>query len=89
MKWLKRHITNWIREDWDKGPLNDLGARNAVCDADSVLSFRVFSAIGGQVVEFKRCRQSHGIYDITTYVITSEQDLGEKIGKIVNMEMLK
>lgn len=98
MKWLKRRVIKWVREDWEKARedgsiANKVYASRDVeagmCDAEPVLNFRVFSAVGGQVVEFRRYDRKTDRTDTSTYIITKDQDFGEKISKIANMEMLK
>lgn len=98
MKWLKRKIIKWVREDWDTAR-EDYSIGNkiyasrdveaGICDAEPVLNFRVFSAVGGQVVEFRRYDRKTDRTDTSTYIITNDQDFGEKISKIANMEILK
>ena len=92
MNWLKRKLRNWIN-DYDNEvnmkltPSRDIEAQ--VCDAEPILNFRVFSAVGGQVVEFRRYDRKTDRNDTTTYIVTKDQDFGDKISKIANMEMLK
>jgi hypothetical protein len=92
MKWLKRKLRNWIN-DYDNEAVLKLTASRDVeaqmCDAEPILNFRVFSAVGGQVVEFRRYDRKTDRSDTTTYIIHKDQDFGEKISKIANMEMLK
>ena len=96
MKWLKRKIRDWVR-DANQDDDMTLGSKiiasrdvqAEMCDAEPILNFRVFSAVGGQVVEFRRYDRKTDRSDTTTYIITKDQDFGEKISKIANMEMLK
>jgi hypothetical protein len=95
MKWLKRKVIQWVREDWDEvNEKSSIAIRGrdveaGMCDAEPVLNFRVFSAVGGQVVEFRRYDRKTDRSDTTTYIIHKEDDFGEKISKIANLEMLK
>jgi hypothetical protein len=62
------------------------------CDVVSdepILNFKVFSAVGGKVVEFRRYDRKSDRNDSTTYIITNDQDFGERIAKIATMEQLK
>jgi hypothetical protein len=92
MKWLKRKLRNWIN-DYDNEdvlkltPSRDVEAQ--MCDAEPILNFRVFSAVGGQVVEFRRYDRKTDRSDTSTYIIHKEDDFGEKISKIANLELLK
>ena len=95
MKWLKNKVIKWVKEDWDS-PREDrsVGIRSRDFDAtpyeeDPILNFRVFSAVGGQVVEFRRYDRKTDRSESTTYIIHKDDDFGEKIAKVANLEMLK
>ena len=92
MKWLKRKLRNWIN-DYDGEVSMKLNASRDVeaqmCEAEPILNFRVFSAVGGQVVEFRRYDRKTDRSDTSTYIIHKEDDFGEKISKIANLELLK
>lgn len=92
MKWLKRKIWYWLNEiDDNKHEFKLIESRNvdAIADAEPILNFRVFSAVGGQVIEFRRYDPKTERSDTTTYVIHKDDDFGEKISKIANLELLK
>lgn len=93
MKWLKRKILNWLQEEDRRGAT--LGCEPVkVRESDSVqedpiLNFRVFNAVGGKVVEFNHYDRRTDRRNSTTYIITNDQDFGERISKIATMESLK
>lgn len=94
MKWLKKKLRKWVddaREYPDEVGIGLVRSRDveAISEADPILNFRVFSAVGGQVVEFRRYDRKTDRNDTTTYIIHKDQDFGEKIAKIANMESLK
>lgn len=100
MNWFKKIVINWVREDWDKVhaeenckvPMtNRLISRSeeAACGDEPVLNFKVYSAVGGKVVEFRRYDRRSDRNDTTTYIITNDQDFGERISKIATMENIK
>jgi len=96
MKWLKKVITNWVREDWDnvKEPMANLTSTGRVSLAppeinSNGMNFTVYRANGGHIIE-------HRIYDKRTdrttnglHIITDDKDLGEEIGKIITYEQLR
>lgn len=93
MKWLKRKLRDWVRDaneeialDRSSKPVREV---DAISEADPILNFRVFDAVGGSVVEFRRYDRKTDRCDTTTYIITKDQDFGEKISKIANLEILK
>ena len=95
MKWLKNKVIKWVKEDQHNArEETGMAIRSRDFDAapyeeDPILNFRVFSAVGGQVVEFRRYDRKNDRSDTSTYIITKDQDFGEKISKIANLEMLK
>jgi hypothetical protein len=96
MKWFKKMLWRWTyegRELEEKVPMSSsrLISRDecdAVCD-EPILNFKVFSAVGGKVVEFRRYDRKSDRNDSTTYIITNDQDFGERIAKIAMIENLK
>ena len=94
MKWFKKLVAGWAREgrnyEEDCATPNRLisTAENAIND-DPVLNFKVYSAVGGKVVEFRRYDRKSDRNDSTTYIITNDQDFGDRIAKIATMEKLK
>ena len=89
MKWLKRKLRNWINDYDNEVAIRSCDVEPQVCDAEPILNFRVFSAVGGQVVEFRRYDRKTDRNDTTTYIVTKDQDFGDKISKIANLELLK
>jgi hypothetical protein len=92
MKWLKRKLRNWINDYDNEVSMKLTSSRDVeaqMCDAEPILNFRVFSAVGGQVVEFRRYDRKTDRNDTTTYIIHKDDDFGEKISKIANLELLR
>ena len=93
MNWLKRKLRNWINsvdEDAKIGSALGLKVREADdINSDPVLNFKVFSAVGGKIVEFRQYDRQKDRHFSQTYIITNDQDFGERISKIATMEILK
>jgi len=97
MKWFKRLVAHWAyqgRELSEESTKVSRGlvttrAEEALCGDEPVLNFKVYSAVGGKVVEFRRYDRHKDRNDTTTYIITNDQDFGERISKIATMEKLK
>jgi hypothetical protein len=93
MKWVKRMIVNWARDDRDQpdicvSPKGRLNTRDGI-NSDPTLQFKVYSAIGGKIVEFSRYDRKSDRHDHQVYIINQDQDFGERIAKIATMENLK
>ena len=93
MNWLKRKVIKWVREDWDKEY-----EKNAVSgkladehrpDEDPVLTFRIYSATNGQIIEFRRWDKKADRNYSSTYIVEKDKDLGEYVNKCLSLEMLK
>ena len=94
MKWLKRLVANWAQQGSEENAKVSRGLvtsrdSEAVCGDDPVLNFKVYTAVGGKVVEFRRYDRKSDRNDSTTYIITNDQDFGDRIAKIATMEKLK
>jgi hypothetical protein len=100
MKWFKRMVCNWVREDWNQTSRDQVAEKYAVgaiskggsgrtVDADPTLQFKIYEAIGGKVVEFSRYDRRTDRHDHCIYVIGKGEDFGEKIAKIATLETLK
>ena len=58
-------------------------------DDRSVITFKVFGANGGMIVETNRYDKDRDTEAIGRYVISDDADLVESLGKIVSMEYLR
>ncbi len=99
MKWVKRMIVNWVKEDRGQIPQDDcypsskmsvsnISTRDGI-NSDPTLHFKVYSAVGGKIVEFSRYDRKSDRHDHQVYIINQDQDFGERIAKIATMENLK
>jgi hypothetical protein len=102
MKWFKSMIVKWVREDWDNArdqqedcyPNTKMSLGNAIStrsgiDSEPTLQFKVYSAVGGKVVEFNRYDPKTDRNDRQVYIIGKDEDFGEKIAKISMLEVLR
>ena len=98
MKWFKRMVIKWVREDWDserKQPdcypsaKNSIGVSTRDVSSDPTLQFKVYNAIGGKIVEFSRYDRKLDRHHHDIYIIGREEDFGNKIAKIAMLETLK
>ena len=104
MKWFKRMIVKWVREDWENAGqareedcyqspklsrgMNAVSTRSGI-DSEPTLQFKVYSAVGGKVVEFNRYDPKTDRNDRQVYIIGKDEDFGEKIAKISMLESLR
>jgi len=105
MKWFKRMIGRWAYEyrDTPENVPNDcypstkmsrgnaistISGRNHI-DSEPTLQFKVYSAVGGKIVEFTRYDRKSDRHDHQVYIIGKDEDFGEKIAKISTLEVLR
>lgn len=58
-------------------------------EGDDRISFELTSAVGGRILNVRRHDPRKDHYDSQTYVIPSGEDVGERVAKILNLELLK
>jgi hypothetical protein len=69
-------------------PISTISGRANV-DSEPTLQFKVYSAVGGKVVEFNRYDPKSDRTDRQIYIIGKDEDFGEKIAKISMLESLR
>jgi hypothetical protein len=94
MKWFKRMITRWVREDceniWgDPVPVKHRLGSNRSVDADGGFRINVYRASGGTVIETNLYDQVKDREHRGLFIVTDDKDLGEELGKIITMENLR
>jgi hypothetical protein len=94
MKWLKRKLRKWVREaeedySGERGmAVKSIDSTNSP-DTDPVLTFRIYSAVNGQILEFRRYDRKSDRNDNSTYLIPKDESVGEYVNKCLSMELLK
>ena len=53
------------------------------------ITFELSSAVGGRILNVRRYDQRTDRHDTQTYVIPSGEDVGSRVAKIINLEMIK
>lgn len=53
------------------------------------ISFELTSAVGGRILNVRRYDDRKDRHDATTYVIPSGEDVGSRVAKIINLELIK
>jgi hypothetical protein len=98
MNWLKKIVIKWVKEDWDESS-NKLGsglkirpAPNVTMDIDDYpesVRFDLSPAVGGRILTIRRYDRQRDRSENTVYVIPAGEDVGARVAKIVNLELLK
>jgi hypothetical protein len=92
MRWLRKKVKNWLYNDDDYGVGSKVvsvhESSNSV-DSEPVLNFRIYAANNGRILEFNKYDRLKDRTDRSLYIIDKEQDIGEYVGKVLSLELLK
>ena len=93
-------IYKLIKNAWDNKsryeeevPMNKMataiGIDRGLAEGEDRISFELTSAVGGRILNVRRYDQRKDRHESQTYVIASGEDVGERVAKILNLELLK
>jgi len=99
IKWFKKKIINWVREDWNKVrnegfeepptvASNSIGGKRRSIDNNG-MNFTLHAANGGYVMEYKTYDPKTDRQYTALHIIPNDQELGQGIAHIITLEMLK
>lgn len=85
-KWLVRKLDGAKMDSavLQKSPTVDL-----YDEGDDPIRFELTSAVGGRILRVRRYDRRNHENDVQTYVIPQGDDVGERVTKILNLELLK
>lgn len=91
MGFFRRKFMEWSKRAWDESRSVDVVSRSDIHEVESIpqLNFKIYGALGGHIMEFRRYNQKNDHWDNQLYVISTDDDIGERVARIVNMEILK
>jgi hypothetical protein len=58
-------------------------------EGEDRITFELTSAVGGRILNVRRYDNRKDMHDQQTYVIPSGEDVGARVAKILNLELLK
>lgn len=58
-------------------------------EGENRITFELSSAVGGKILNVRHYDERKDRHDHQTYVIPNGEDVGERVAKIVNLEMFK
>jgi hypothetical protein len=58
-------------------------------EGENRITFELSSAVGGKILNVRHYDDRKDRHETQTYVIPSGEDIGERVAKIVNLEMFK
>lgn len=58
-------------------------------EGEDRITFELTSAVGGRILNVRRYDERKDRHDATTYVIPTGEDVGARVAKIINLELIK
>ena len=86
---IRQKLRNWIMNDSDDYAEQLVSVDETPHLESDGLRLQVYKASGGYVVETRSYDRRKDQNNNSIHVITDEEDLGDRIGKIIMMEALK
>jgi hypothetical protein len=87
MMWIKRKIISWVRDDWNScQPTADCAEPSVDIEG---LRFNVMPAQGGTIVQIRHYDRKTDRNNNITHIIPDGEDIADRIGQIVSMELLR
>ena len=88
MKWLKRKLRNWVLEA-EKSSTSSLPCSPQQMVPPGGVTFRIYPAQNGQVLEFTQFDKAKHEHYNTFYIMDNGVNIGEYVSKCLSLEMLK
>jgi hypothetical protein len=96
MSWFKKWLFKKMQRAYHDSQIQDIECVSTgsiglsrTLDSDAAMSFTIYNAIGGKVVEFRRYDRQRDRSEHTMYVVGNDEDFGQRIAKIATIETLK
>lgn len=97
IKYLKRKLINWLHEDNGAKESAKLVSSSDGMPESGMIRFELFPAIGGRILKVVRYVDSHNTKghignsdrSVDMYIITDSDNVGERVSKIINIQMYK
>jgi hypothetical protein len=102
MKWFDKWLYKKTRDMWENSHKYDedrmvkmgtMGVAQAIergrAEGEGRITFELSTAVGGKILNVSHYDERKDRHDRQTYVIPNGEDIGERVAKIVNLEMFK
>ena len=91
MSWLRQKFKRWFYNDENFGAVKAVSLSDTInsIDSEPILNFRIYAANNGRIIEFNKYDRVKDRTDRSLYIIDKEKDIGEYVGKVLSLELLK
>jgi hypothetical protein len=91
--WDNRHKYEADKQYKEERALKMVGAQLTIeksrAEGENRISFELSSAVGGKILNVRHYDPRQDRHESQTYVIPAGDDIGERVAKIINLEMFK
>jgi hypothetical protein len=88
-KYEEMNQSGWLTENKKMGTIGVAQIERGSVEGQDRISFDLTSAVGGRILNVRRYDDRKDRHDNQTYVIPSGEDVGSRVAKIINLELLK
>ena len=89
-KTIKQRFVEWLlRNDHEDHYAQDIAVEQSDIDLEGSVRFDLMSATGGRILQVRRWDRKRDNHEMVTYVIPSGEDVGQRVAKILNLELIK
>lgn len=100
MNWFDKWFAKKCKQAWENKSRDEIiGAKQMSIGTSMVersrpegenrINFELSSAVGGKILNVRHYDERKDRHDHQTYVIPNGEDIGERVAKIINLEMFK
>ena len=104
MKWFDNWLYGKVRDMWDnrhkyeenkwlqestKMAIGSAMVERGRPEGEGRISFELSTAVGGKILNVRHYDERKDRHEQQTYVIPNSEDVGERVAKIVNLELFR
>jgi hypothetical protein len=87
-KYEQLNDSSWLQEN-TKMAIGQAMVERGRAEGEGRISFELSTAVGGKILNVRHYDERRDRHESQTYVIPNGEDIGERVAKIVNLEMFK
>ena len=85
----QKEEANWLKENTKMAIGTAMTIDRSRSEGQDRISFELTSAVGGRILNVRRYDDRKDTHEAQTYVIPSGEDVGARVAKIINLELIK
>lgn len=102
MKWFDKWLYGKVRDMWDnrhkyeerdyseiKMATGQIAVEKGYPEGQDRITFELTAAVGGRILNVRRYQDRLDRHEHQTYIIPSGEDVGSRVAKIINLELIK